>query len=107
MTFSMSEHSRIPESHFPGCHGPEAAKPNSRTVEPLGVYTGGVRCLTCPYLSRAPARGPVPLTDCGRSTLAQARRSGIYIDWYGVKSWTGPSASFARNSALTSPRTSP
>jgi hypothetical protein len=58
-------------------------------------------------LSRPGAWTFVPLTDCGRSTLAQARRSGIYIDWYGVKSWTGPSASFARNSALTSPRTSP
>ncbi len=32
---------------------------------------------------------------------------GIYIDWYGVKSWTGPPARFARNSALTSPRSSP
>ena len=48
----------------------------------------------------------VPLTDCGRSTLAQPA-IGIYIDWCGVKSWTGPSARFARNSALTSPRTSP
>jgi hypothetical protein len=57
MTFSMSEHSRIPESlHSPGCQGPEAAKPSSRTLEPPGVYTGGVRCLTCSNLSRAPAR---------------------------------------------------
>jgi DNA-binding CsgD family transcriptional regulator len=28
MTFSMSKHSRIPESlHSPGCQGPEAANP--------------------------------------------------------------------------------
>jgi hypothetical protein len=47
MTFSMSEHSRIPESlHSPGCQGP-GAKPSFRTLEPPGVYTYGVRCLTC------------------------------------------------------------
>jgi hypothetical protein len=32
--------------------------------------------------------------------------SGVYIDWWGVKSWTGLSARFGLSSALGSPRTS-
>jgi hypothetical protein len=37
--------------------------------------------------------------------IAGARpASGVYIDWWGVKSWTGLSARFALSSAATVPR---
>jgi hypothetical protein len=77
---------------------PEAGAPRRDQGRPNGLGGGHVR---------APQRvDSCAINGSRRSTLAQAR-DRIYIDWYGVKSWTGPSARFARNSALTSPRTSP
>src|SRR4051812_37095550 len=57
---------------------------------------------------RGVARGKVRIRTWRRLGAASPKpASAGYIDWNGVKSWTGLPAKFALSSALGSPRSSP